>query len=163
VRQHLRDRHLASWRHFSRHLTRREEHIHEIESLLVRIAKPKGNRVVPHGKSAGALLKQLKARIQQQQKNELAELLSSREPTRRSPQTNASKHPNTLVGLVDKRVPIFRTYKGKEYKAFLDPKGIITLGGEKYSLLTGAARSLLETPRAVNDAGGILVYPRCAR
>jgi len=38
VRQHLRDKHLASWTHFSLYLVRREEHIHEMESLLVRIA-----------------------------------------------------------------------------------------------------------------------------
>ena len=150
VRQHLRDRHLASWTHFSLYLTRREEHIHEIESLLVRIANPKGNRVVPHGKSSGALVKQLKTKIQQQQKNELAKLFSSKTPTRKVLQPNGSKHPNTLVGLVDKRVPIYRTYKGKEYKAFLNPKGIITLGGEKFSSPSGAARSVLETPRAVN-------------
>ena len=150
VRQHLRDRHLASWTHFSLYLTRREEHIHEIESLLVRIANPKGNRVVPHGKSSGALLKQLKTKIQQQQKYELAKLFSSKTPTRKAPQPNGRKHPNTLVGLVDKRVPIYRTYKGKEYKAFLNPKGIITLGGEKFSSPSGAARSVLETPRAVN-------------
>jgi hypothetical protein len=150
VRQHLRDRHLASWTHFSLYLTRREEHIHEIESLLVRIANPKGNRVVPHGKSSGALLKQLKTKIQQQQKNELAKLFSTKTPTRKAPLTNGSKHPNTLVGLVDKRVPIYRTYKGKEYKAFLNPKGIITLGGVKYSSPSGAARAVLATPRAVN-------------
>src|SRR5450759_4952616 len=68
VRQHLRDRHLASWTHFSLYLVRREEHIHEIESLLVRIANPKGNRVVPRGKSTGVLVKQLKRLIQQKQK-----------------------------------------------------------------------------------------------
>src|ERR1051325_4978333 len=47
VKQHLRDRHLASWTHFSLYLVRRVEHISEIESLLVRIASPKGNRVIP--------------------------------------------------------------------------------------------------------------------
>jgi hypothetical protein len=40
VKQHLKDRHLASWTHFSLYLARREDHIHEIESLLVRIANP---------------------------------------------------------------------------------------------------------------------------
>src|SRR6266498_2132016 len=43
VRQHLRDRHLANWTHFSLYLARNAEHIHEIESLLVRIANPSGN------------------------------------------------------------------------------------------------------------------------
>src|SRR3989442_15481282 len=33
VKQHLRDRHFASWTHFSLYLARKEEHIYEIESL----------------------------------------------------------------------------------------------------------------------------------
>ena len=51
VKHHLRDRHGASWTHFSLYLARKEFHIHEIESLIVRISNPKGNRVIPKGKS----------------------------------------------------------------------------------------------------------------
>lgn len=150
VRHHLRDRHLASWTHFSLYLTRREEYIHEIESLLVRIANPKGNRVVPHGKSSGALLKSLKSKIQQRQKDELAKLFAPKISTRKIKQGNGKSHPDTLVGLVDKRVAIYRTYKGKEYKATLNPKGVITLAGKQYTSPSGAARAVLKTPRAVN-------------
>lgn len=150
VRHHLRDRHLASWTHFSLYLTRREEHIHEIESLLVRIANPKGNRVVPHGKSSGALLKLLKSKIQQHQKAELAKLFVQKTSTRKTKQDSGKGHPNTLVGLVDKRVSIYRTYKGKEYKATLNPKGVITLAGKQYTSPSGAAKAVLNTPRAVN-------------
>lgn len=150
VRQHLRDRHLASWTHFSLYLTRREEHIHEIESLLVRIANPKGNRVIPHGKSSGPLVKLLKSKIQKSQKDELANLFAPKVSTRKTKLSNGKVHPDTLVGLVDKRVAIYRTYKGKEYKATLNPKGVITLGGKQYTSPSGAARSVLQTPRAVN-------------
>jgi len=165
VRQHLRDRHLASWTHFSLYLTRREEHIHEIESLLVRIANPKGNRVVPRGKSSGALLKSLKSKIKSRQKDELTKLFAPKSTTRKAKLGNGKGHPNTLVGLVDKRVSIYRTYKGKDYKASLNPKGIITLAGMQYTSPSGAARSVLHTPRAVNgwnfwyikDAQGVWV------
>lgn len=150
VRHHLRDRHLASWTHFSLYLTRREEHIHEIESLLVRIANPKGNRVVPHGKSSGPLLKLLKSKIQQRQKDELAKLFATKTSSRKIKQGNDKSHPDTLVGLVDKRVAIYRTYKGQEYKATLNPKGVITLAGKQYTSPSGAARAVLKTPRAVN-------------
>jgi hypothetical protein len=60
VRAHLKDRHLASWTHFSLYLVRKEAHIHEIESLLIRIANPKGNRKVPHSQSSGASDKKIK-------------------------------------------------------------------------------------------------------
>ena len=75
VKQHLRDRHLASWTHFSLYLVRKAEHISEIESLLVRIASPKGNRVIPKGKSRGPLLIKLKALVKQRQKEEFVGLL----------------------------------------------------------------------------------------
>jgi hypothetical protein len=165
VRQHLRDRHLASWTHFSLYLTRREEHIHEIESLLVRIANPKGNRVVPRGKSSGPLLKILKSKIQERQKVEFAKLFAPKATIRTTKQDNGIGHPNTLVGLVDKRASIYRTYKGKDYKASLSPKGVITLAGIQYTSPSGAARAVLHTPRAVNgwnfwyikDAQGVWV------
>src|SRR3990167_6100437 len=79
VKQHLKDRHLASWTHFSLYLARREDHIHEIESLLVRIANPKGNRVIPRGKSTGVLVKQLKKLIQERQRLELASLFAAKQ------------------------------------------------------------------------------------
>ena len=60
VKQHLRDRHLNSWTHFSFYLIRKVQHINEIESLLVRIASPKGNRVTPAGRKSGPLLNELK-------------------------------------------------------------------------------------------------------
>lgn len=150
VRHHLRDRHFASWTHFSLYLTRREEHIHEIESLLVRIANPKGNRVIPHGKSSGPLLKTLKRAIQQEQKRELAQLFAAKPTNQKPKKANGAKHPDTLAGLVEKRVAIYRTYKGKEYKAYLNPKGEIVLGGKKYASPSGAARAVLDKPRAVN-------------
>src|SRR4030067_2901533 len=34
VKQHLKDKHFASWTHFSLYLVRNEKHINEIESLL---------------------------------------------------------------------------------------------------------------------------------
>lgn len=150
VRHHLRDRHFASWTHFSLYLTRREEHIHEIESLLVRIANPKGNRVVPHGKSSGPLLKTMKDLIKQHQKRELANLFGSKIAGGRVTKRNGADHPKTLVGLVERRVPIYRTYKGKEYKAYLSPKGIITFAGKQFTSPSGAAGAMFDKRRAVN-------------
>src|ERR1039457_4681322 len=43
VQTHLKDRHKASWTHFSLYLLRNEEHVGEMESLLICISNPKGN------------------------------------------------------------------------------------------------------------------------
>ncbi len=136
VKQHLKDRHEAGWTHFSLFLIRNDEHIGEMESLLVRIANPKGNAVKPKGKDSRKLHKQLEQLIKLKHKQELDSLFSAR--------TNKHKRDKIknreLNGLVEKRTPIYRTYKGKEYKAILTPAGIIVYKGRKYSSPTGAAK-----------------------
>lgn len=150
VRHHLVDRHLASWTHFSLYLVRREEHIHEFESLLVRIANPKGNRVIPRGNSAGVLVKQLKKLIQQKQKEELGKLFGTKHAAGRQVPKNNKAKKREIVGLVSKRTVLYRTYKGKEYKATLSPKGVITCAGHSYQSPSAAAKSIIVGKGAVN-------------
>lgn len=150
VRHHLIDRHLASWTHFSLYLVRREEHIHEFESLLVRIANPKGNRVIPHGKSTGVLVTQLKKLIQQKQKEELGKLFGTKNAAGRKAPKSTQASQRTIEGLVSKRAVLYRTYKGKEYKAALSPKGVITYAGKTYQSPSGAAKAVIKSNRAVN-------------
>jgi hypothetical protein len=150
VRQHLRDRHLASWTHFSLYLVRREEHIHEMESLLVRIANPKGNRVVPRGNSTGALVKTLKRLIRQRQMDELDALFGSRRKQAKPRTKKHGNHPESLVGLVSKRATLYRQYKGRDYTAWLRPKGVITFKGKTYTSPTGAAKAVIGANRAVS-------------
>ena len=40
IKNHLKDRHKGKWDHFSLYIIRKEDHIREVESLLVRIAEP---------------------------------------------------------------------------------------------------------------------------
>ena len=150
VKQHLRDRHLASWTHFSLYLVRREEHIHEIESLLVRIANPKGNRVIPRGKSRGALIKSLERLLLRRHMDERNALLGL-EPTRTSlHKKRHGNHPDSLVGLVSKQATLFRQYKGRDYTAKLSPKGTIAFKGKTYKSATGAAKAVIGANRAVS-------------
>lgn len=144
VKQHLKDRHLASWTHFSLYLTRHADHIHEIESLLVRIANPKGNRVIPQRSSEGPMLKELKRQIQQKQKDELASLFVPKRAAQKRDVRHATGRPASLEGLVSKPSKLYREYKGREYWATLSPKGYITLLGERYSSPTGAAKAVIE-------------------
>ena len=150
VWQHLRDRHLASWTHFSLYLVRREEHIHEIESLLIRIANPKGNRVIPRGNSTGALVKTLKRLIRQRQMDELNAFFGSRKKQAKPRTKKHGNHPESLVGLVSKQATLFRQYKGRDYTAKLSPKGTIAFKGKTYKSPTGAARAVIGANRAVS-------------
>lgn len=143
VNQHLKDRHDASWTHFSIYLISNDSHIGEIESLLVRIANPKGNRVKPKGRDSRELRKQLEHLIKQKHREELDDLFSKKR-TRIAVDTA-----RTLKGLVAKRTRIYRTYKGKEYKAILNPSGSIFYKGKKYLTPTSAAKTIV-TRAAVN-------------
>ena len=142
VKQHLKDRHDASWTHFSIFLIANDSHIGEIESLLVRIAKPKGNTVKPKGRDSRKLHKQLENLIKQKHKEELGELFSRKVIESKS----IGEHRKSLKGAVERRTLIYRTYKGREYKAILTPAGTFVLKGKKFKSPTGAAMSITKRP-----------------
>ncbi len=146
VRAHLRDQHLASWTHFSLYLVRRVEHINEIESLLIRISNPKGNRAIPKGKADTLLLKKLQTLIKQKQKEELKGFFGREQnrpsKVKPSPGEKAALSRKSLKGFVDKRTPLYKSYKGNEYKAYLLPSGVISLAGKKYHSPTAAAKAV---------------------
>lgn len=144
VKQHLRDRHLASWTHFSLYLVRKAEHIHEIESLLVRIANPQGNRIVPRGKSSGPLLKKLMQMVRQKQVDEFQGLFGISKAKKQSIRGESFEGKRTLKGLVSKPTPLFREYKGKKYTATLNSDGTITVKNKKYSTPTAAAKTVVD-------------------
>lgn len=140
VKQHLKDRHDASWTHFSIYLVSHDNHIGEIESLLIRIANPKGNSVKPKGKDSRKLHKQLEALIKQKHKEELGALFS-KTIKKKIITGNRSRE---LKGMVEKRTPIYRTYKGKEYKAILTRAGSILYNGKKYETPTPVAKAIVK-------------------
>ena len=76
IKAHLRDRHRESWDRFSIYLTVRDQHIKELESLLLRIAKPKSN--VQSGRLSGSrdLKMKLQQAIRQQYQQEVAGLFA---------------------------------------------------------------------------------------
>jgi len=78
VNQHLRDRHDSQWTHFSLFLIRRSDIIGDIESLLIRIAEPVGNRVKPRGRDSKAMKQRLRKLIKQKPREELNTLLAGR-------------------------------------------------------------------------------------
>jgi hypothetical protein len=133
VNHHLKDRHAGKWNRFSVYLTSRGEHIKPIESLLLRIINPKGNRV--QGKLPGAvdLKKELNRQVSEQQADERARLLGGvLARNRRRKKTAAAKGSLVLAGLVERRLTLRADYKGQRYLAALRKDGYISCGGELY-------------------------------
>lgn len=164
VKHHLRDRHFASWTHFSLYLVRTASHISEIESLLVRIANPKGNRLVPKGKASSAMLKKLKSMVKEKQNQEFKEMFGTYKPKHKEVRRKSAIGKKKLKGLVHRSAPLYRTYKGKEYKAILTPGGIIKIGNKSFTTPTAAAKAITKR-RTINgwkfwyikDANGVWV------
>ena len=71
---HLRDRHADAWNFFNVYLTEGDEHLKELESLVLRIASPSGNRVAGKLMDSKDLRSVFRHRIVEAQKRELADL-----------------------------------------------------------------------------------------
>ena len=147
VKQHLNDKHKKKWTHFSLFLINLEDHIGELESLLVRIADPRGNVVKPKGKDTRGR-KLLEKIIRDSQREERVKLLHGsrerkvklvKEKTRTIKKGNRSRG---LKDLVTKRVTVQRTYKGIKYVGKLTPSGFIIYKNKKYSTPTAAAKAI---------------------
>lgn len=141
VNQHLKDRHDSQWTHFSLFLVKRSEYIGDIESLLIRIAEPVGNRSKPKGGDSKTLLRQLRGLIKQKHREEIRELISG---SVQKKVVNKTKGRQTMEGLVAKRTFIYAMYKGVEYRARITPKGLIYFEGASFSSPTAAAKAIVK-------------------
>lgn len=74
LHHHLRDRHAEEWNRFSIYLTQGDEHLKELESLVLRILMPKGNRVTGKFMESRDLFKLFKQKVQLMQRRELFEI-----------------------------------------------------------------------------------------
>lgn len=144
VKQHLKDRHAKRWDKFSVYLASRDEHIKPLESLLLRIALPTGNRVKGRLANATDLRRDLYRAMRDRDRQNHASLLGGL-VARRLVRNATAKGRGTLVlqGGLDRRKSLRATYKGKEYSATLRKSGYITYAGEKYSSPSAAALAVV--------------------
>jgi len=141
LKQHIRDQHAQTWDRFSLYLTVGDDHIREIESLFLRISKPRGNKVTPGLAHSENLLGELRSHIKGRQQAELEDIAPrgrrkaksqpKRKPSRPAPR--AGRTP-VLAQYVSKRLHLRMTYKGKEYRATVRKDG--TIFGHKGTIFT---------------------------
>jgi hypothetical protein len=132
LKSHLHDRHGRSWDRFSVYLTIGEQHLRELESLILRIVQPKGN------KQKGKLPKSedIRRRFARDVKDRLSyevALLFGDKPRKPAPQARGSKL---------RRMKLMAWFKGKKLKAQLLKGGRVRFNGKVYeSLSTAAAKA----------------------
>jgi len=137
VKHHLKDKHAGKWDKFSVYLVRRSDHIRELESLVLRIAVPKGNVVKGRLAQAVNLRPLLKRKIKQAANREIDVLLGSRRIGRLARGGDGARKGRrsgpVLAPYVAKPFRIRAAHKGVLYKAIVRRDGAVRLDGRVYN------------------------------
>lgn len=147
IKHHLRDRHLGLWDRFSVYITQRDEHVKQLESLLLRIAKPSGNRVKGGFGGPANLYRRLNRAMSATDADRRATMLGGHAARqRRRAKTADARGTLVLVGLIERRLQLRARHKGKTYRATLRRDGYISYGGKLYDSPSAAAKRILKRP-----------------
>lgn len=151
LKQHLRNRHGGKWDRFSIYLTIGENHIRELEALVLRIVQPTGNRQIGKFPRAQNLRQTFTGRVRQESQRRLDALLG-RETKRKakSPRkpVNREKGAPILAKYASRSKFLRAKYKGRTYRARVRPDGSILYAKETYRSPSGAARAVINPKRS---------------
>lgn len=146
LENHLRDRHHGRWDTFSMYLTLRNEHLKDLEALLLRISRPQGNKQSGKFMRSQSLNRSLKGRIRDEQEDELRNLLGL--PNRDLSPHSSRNSKATLSPFIKSAFPIRWRFKGVTYKARVRTDGTIRFRSKTFTSPSSAATSI--TRRAMN-------------
>jgi len=134
LKAHVRDRHGASWDRFSVYFTIGDQHLKEMESLILRIVKLKGNRVKGKFAKSRDLRRQFARDIRSEYSKELASLLGREWNDPRASRNDAETSARTpaLAEYFSAPKRLRATYKGKTVRAQVRRDGRIRFGGKVY-------------------------------
>lgn len=130
LRHHLKDRHADAWDSFSVYLTIGGQHLHELETLLLRIIDRKGNKQRGRFGKADDLKRKFRRELKRAQSEELEQLFCDDIVKTQSgrgiePDTTEGKKP-VLAPFVNRRFHIRFRYKDRLYIAHVRRDGSIT-------------------------------------
>jgi hypothetical protein len=149
VNHHLKDRHKAKWDRFSVYLTTDNAHMRPLEALMLRVINPAGNKVRGRLRGAQDMVRVLKRKMDEYQRDETAALLGGRFVThRRRSKARATKGTLVLARLVERPMRLLAWHKGSEHKASLRRDGHISYKGKLYDSPSSVAKVILS--RAAN-------------
>ena len=151
VNDHLKDRHSALWTRFSVYLVKKSQYANDIESVVISIADPKGNKAKPNlGDGEKKLKDILRKAIEKSHQEELRELGFGRKKRIESNKKSKGR-PNKpdLKNYFGTNRPLMKSYKGKTYKATLLKSGKIKYKNKLFNSPSSAAQKIVDS-RTVN-------------
>lgn len=161
LKQHIKDRHADYWNRFSVYLVTADEHTKPLESLVLRIARPEGNRV--EGKLPGAVNKRksIEQKMRDADASVRAKLMGGSAVKRLMKAKVKVTGTQSMNGVVERSHALRAEYKGQQYKATFRKDGRINFAGELYTSATAAAKAAIKVSaingrtfwKYKNDAG----------
>jgi hypothetical protein len=145
LKAHLRDRHADAWDFFSLYLTTRDDHLRELEALVLRITMPSGNKSKTKFAKSTDLRRSFKKRIVESQRSEIEELFGARKAIvrRLAPSRARSRRGEpALAGFITKRTPIRMTNRGKVYRATILKDGRVRYRARLFMSPSMAAKAV---------------------
>jgi len=132
LKSHLHDRHGSSWDRFSVYLTIGEQHLRELESLILRISQPKGNKQKGKFPKSEDIRRRFARDVKDRLNYEVALLFGDK------PRKSVSQGREAKL----RRMKLRAWFKGKKLRAQLLKGGRVLFGGKVYdSLSTAAAKA----------------------
>jgi hypothetical protein len=142
---HLKDRHAQSWDRFSVYFTIGDSHLRELESLLLRIVKTKGNKQKGKFAKSEDLRRSFARdakRSWQLEMQDLFGLSAPRHPAPKPAPTTTGRTP-ILAAYIDSPMKLRARFKGETLHAAVRRDGTVRLNGKLFtspSLAGSAAR-----------------------
>jgi hypothetical protein len=134
LKHHVKDRHRDSWDTFSVYLTIGDQHLRELESLLIRVTRPPGNKQMGRFSGAENIRKKLERDLKEKHRRSIDALLGR--PT-------DDREDDDKPG---RSIHIRGRYKGKLHHAWLRHVGTVKYKGKVYTSLSAAATAVTKSP-----------------
>lgn len=153
---HVRDRHAGAWDYFSMYLTDGEQHLRELEALVLRITMPRGNLARTKFTRSQDLRRYFRRRIAEAQRVELDGFFGPRPDRARAPGRREQESKTrlqhraggqaALADYVTGRMQIRKAYKGRIYRAVVRADGTIRFMGRVFNSPSLAAVAVAHRP-----------------
>jgi hypothetical protein len=144
LKAHLKNRHSNSWDRFSIYLTIKDQHLREIEALLLRISNPEGAKQRGRLSHSKDIQRRVKRAIREKRSSEDAALFGKE--TTPVGKSNKEKEGGALRRLLPQGAKIRGTLKGKIFSARVRRNGQISFKKKLYGSLSLAAVEAIGRP-----------------
>ena len=144
---HGKNRHGSSWDRFSVYLTIRDQHLREIEALLLRITRPPGAKQTGKLAQSKDLKRQVTRAIRTKQLKDIIDIVGPRGRGRDDEDKPAKAHGESdLIRLLPKGAKLRADYKGKTFRARARRDGKVRYRGTNYVSLSNAGKAVVRRP-----------------